>query len=182
MHLILLVIRSTGARDSPGGVFPIGFPIHDVIGDVLPGSTELGIVPDNAFKIVPLPQPPIEPLPAHFPHTPAIFHGGHRFERTNHVPQRRGAPCGCPPPCARPRHPTVCAPLVGALPRARAHVTQPYVPPLWVPSPPCARPRHPTVCAPLVGALPPVRAPTSPNRMCPPCGCPPPCALPLVCT
>ena len=83
------------------GVFPIEFPFHDVIGDVLPDSTELGIVPDNAFKIVPLPQPLIEPLPAHFPHTPAIFHGGHRFERTNH-PQRRGTPCGCPPPLWAP--------------------------------------------------------------------------------
>ena len=100
-HLILLVIRSTGARDSPGGVFPIEFPFHDVIGDVLPDSTELGFVPDNAFKIVPLPQPLIEALPAQSPHTPNIFPGGHRFERTNHVPQRRGTPCGRPRRCPR---------------------------------------------------------------------------------
>ena len=60
------------------------------------------------------------------------------------------------PLCARPRHPSVGAPLVGALP-------------------PCRSCRHPPVGAPLVGALPPVCAPSSSIRRGTPCGRPPPC-------
>ena len=65
------------------------------------------------------------------------------------------------PSPARPRHPTVGAPLVGALPRAPTSSNRRGTP-CGCP-PPCARPRHPTVCAPLVGALPPWPPPRMPN-------------------
>ena len=93
------ILRSSPTHICPCRILPVRPPFPTIIANILPNQTQLPLIPYYALIKIPLPQPPIIPLPPQLPHTPTILHSGHRLERANHFPKRRGTPCGCPLGC-----------------------------------------------------------------------------------
>jgi hypothetical protein len=64
-------------------IFPVQMPAQGILSDVLTNAVQEGIVADDVFIIIALPQPTAEWRPSGLFDAADIFIGGHRFEPLN---------------------------------------------------------------------------------------------------
>jgi hypothetical protein len=79
-----------------GRVFLIVYPIEQVIGDIGADAFPIGLVTDDVFVVIPLPQFTRKGMPTKLFDAANVFMRGDGFECADNFAKRRGDPCGRP--------------------------------------------------------------------------------------